>query len=164
MDCSMKVAAGKGVESATASFAFLAIRTNPEKLQFVRNPLETVSGGDAFFQFAWKTFHDLDNFRAARANQVVMVSVVDFANEFKSSYAVAEIKLFHHAHFFEQVHCPIDGGQVALAFGHAGEDFPVSQGVRMFSQNFQNSRARACDFTRLTAQPICQRGQRLRFV
>jgi len=148
----------------TESFGRLTIRTNAEKLQFVGHGLETVFGGDAFLQFAWKTLDDLDDFRAAGANEVMMVSIIGLANEFKSSCAVPEIELFHHAHLLQQVHCPIDRGQVAFAFGHGGQDFPGSHGVRMFSQNFQNGQARTGDFTRLTPQPIGQRGQRLWFV
>ena len=57
----------------------------------------------------------------------MMVTVIVFAHQFEPACAVAEIKPFDHAHFFEQMHGAIDGGEIALspALLHFGKDFPV---------------------------------------
>ena len=38
------------------------------------------------------------------ANQMMVVTVVAFADEFKPRCAVTKIKTFYHAHFFEQMY------------------------------------------------------------
>ena len=142
----------------------LAIRTNPKKFQFVGHGLEAVFGGDSFFNFSEKTFLNLHDLRAFGADQMMMMAVIVFPNQFKARRAVAKIKPLDHAHFLQQVHGAINGGEVATAFGHFGKNFPVGQRMRMPPQNFQYGRARAGDFPRLSAQPAGQGGQILPFV
>ena len=69
-----------------------------------------------------------------------------FVDEFKASDAIAEIKLLDHAQFFEQVHGPIDGSEVASGFGHGAQNFLVRQRMGMIPQNLQNSFAGAGNF------------------
>jgi len=97
---------------------------------------------------------------------MVMVTVVIFAHEFKSSGAVAEIETFDDPHLLQQVHGTIDGGQIALAItsSHLGQNFAVRQRMRMFSQDFQDRRPRARNLARLTAQTLFERGQILSFM
>ena len=92
---------------------------------------ETVLGRNAFFNFFWKTFLDFDDFRAICANQMMVVSVIVFADEFEARRAVAEIEPLHHAHFFKQVHGAVNRCEVALTLGHFRKNFPVCERMRM---------------------------------
>jgi hypothetical protein len=58
---------------------------------------------------------------------MMMMAIVIFADQFKTSRAVPEVKPFDHAHLFEQVHGAIDGGEIALrpALPHFSENFPI---------------------------------------
>ncbi|MGA2788562.1 MAG: hypothetical protein ABSF60_13655 [Verrucomicrobiota bacterium] len=148
----------------SAAFSFvtvclLALRANAEKFKFVGHILEAVCGGNALFNRARKTLLDFDHFRAAHANQMMVMSVITFANQLKPRRAVAKIKPLHHSHLFEQVHGAVNRRQIALAFGQGGEDFPVRERMRMLPQNFQNRRAGAGDLSRLLAQTTRQRRQ-----
>jgi hypothetical protein len=142
----------------------LAFWTNSKKFQFVRYGFETVFGGDELLNFFRETFFNLDDVRTFCADQMMVMAVVTFTDQFKPRRAIAEIKSFHHAHFFEQVHGTINRRKVAFAFGHFGENFPVREWMRMRAQNFQNGRARAGDFVRLPAQTVFERGHFLPLV
>jgi hypothetical protein len=116
---------------------------------------------DSFFNFFGKAFFNFHDFRTFCANKMMVMAVVIFADEFKARRAIAKIKPFHHSHFFKQVHQAINRRQIAFAFlgfPHFGKNFPVRQRMRMRAQNFQNGRARAGDFSRLTAQTVFERG------
>jgi len=92
------------------------------------------------------------------------MAITPLADEFKPGLAVSKIILFYQADFSEQVHRPINRGQITLAFGQGGENFPVGQRMRVFPQNFQDCPARAGDFARLMTQAAGQRGQTLSFM
>jgi hypothetical protein len=83
----------------------------------VGHGFEAVSGGDSFLNFLRKTFLDLHDFRALRADQVMMVAVVVFANKFEPRGPVAKIKPLHHAHFLQQVHRAVNGRQITPVSG-----------------------------------------------
>ena len=135
----------------------LALRANAEKFKFVGHAFETIRGGNARLNLARKTFLDFDHFRAAQANQMMVMAVIAFADQFKPRRAVAEVKPLHHPHLFEQMHGAVNRRQIALALGQGGEDFLVRERMRMLPQNFQNCRARAGDLSRLLAQTARQR-------
>jgi site-specific recombinase len=137
----------------------LALRAETEKFEFVSHAGEAVRGGNARLNLAGETFPDFNHFRAAGANQVMVMTVVAFADQFKSRRAVAEVKSLHHSQIFEQMHGAVNRRQIALAFGQGGEDFPVRERMRMLPQNFQNRRAGAGDLSRLLAQTTRQRRQ-----
>ena len=44
----------------------------------------------------------------------MMVAVVSFLHQFKTRHAIAEIKTFHHAQFFQEVHGTVDGREIDL--------------------------------------------------
>jgi hypothetical protein len=142
----------------------LAIRADSKKFQPVGHGFEAVCSGDARFDFARKTFVNFNHFRAARADQMMVMPVIAFADEFESRRAVAKVKPFHHAHFLKQVHCAVNGRQIALAFGYGGENFPVRQRMGVSAQNFQDRLARTGNFVRLPAQTTRQCGQFLPLV
>ena len=138
----------------------LAFRTNSEKFQFVSDAFKAVFCRNLFFNFPGKAFLNFDNFRTFGANQVVMMAIVVFTDEFKPPRAVAEIKTFDHAHFFQQVHGAIDSGKIAgsPALLDFGKNFPVGEGVGMFPQNFQDCRSWTGDFAGLSPQTILENG------
>jgi hypothetical protein len=130
----------------------------------VGDGFEAVSGGDSFLNYVREAFVNLDDFRALRADQMVVMAVVVFADEFEPRGAIAKIKPLHDADFLQQVHRAINGRQVTLASGHFGKNLPVCERMRMAPQNFQNGRARAGDFARPVTQPACQDGHLLPFL
>ena len=153
----------------SAAFSFitaclLALRANAEKFKFVGHAFEAIRGGNARLNLAWKTFLDFDHSRTARANQMVVMAVVAFTNQFKPRRAVAEIKPLDHAHFFEQVHGPVNRRQITKSFGQRGKNLPAGERMRVRAQGFQDCLARAGDFARLPAQAARQRGQFLPLV
>jgi len=120
----------------------------------VGDAFETVFGGNFLFNPPRKTFFDFNYLRTPSADEMVMVTVIVLAHQFKAPGAIAEIEPLDHSHLFEQVHGAINRGQVALsmAFSHFGQDFAICEGVRMFSKDFQDVSAWTGDFAGLTAQ------------
>ena len=102
------------------SECLLAVRADAEKFEFVRHGLEAVCRRDAFLDFAGETFLNFNDLRAFGADQMMMMAVVAGANQFKPGGTVAEIKPLHHPHFFEQMHGPVNGRQIAPTFGQGG--------------------------------------------
>jgi hypothetical protein len=127
----------------------------------VSDGFEAVLGGNPCFNFAKETFVNLNDTSTARANQMVMMPVIAFVHEFEPGRPVAKIKPSHHAHFFQQVHGTVNGREVALAFGHGGQNFAVRQRMRMPPEYFQNRLARAGDFSGAPAEASGQNGKRL---
>jgi hypothetical protein len=134
----------------------LAGRADSKKFQLVGHGFEAVLSGNTRLNFTEKTLVNLDDLRAPRANQMVVMAVVALADEFKPRRAVAKIKPFYHAHLLQQVHGAINGGQIAPAFGHGGQNLAVRQRMRMPPQNLQNGLARAGDFPGPSAQTAGQ--------
>jgi hypothetical protein len=122
----------------------------------VGDAFEMVFGRNFLFNFPRKTFFNLNHFRASGANEMVMVTVVVFAHQFKAPGTVAEIEPLDHPHLFEHVHRAINRGEVALsvALSHFGQDFAIGERVRVFSEDFQDGRARARNFAGLAAQTV----------
>src|ERR1700685_3207316 len=116
----------------------LAIRADPKKFQLVRHGFEFIFRRNPVLDFLRKTFFNLDYFGTIRANQMMMMAVVVFADEFKPRCAVTEIKSFHHGHFFEQMHGTINRRQIAITFWKRRKNFLVRQWMRMCAQNLQN--------------------------
>jgi hypothetical protein len=140
-----------GAASSLGGGMLLAVRADAEKFKLMRHGLEAVCRRNPLLDLGWKTFHDLHNFRATRANQMMVMAVVVFADQFKPGRAIAKIKTLDHAHFFQQMHRTINCREVALVFGQSGQNFLIGQRVRMPPQNLQDRGARAGDFMRLPA-------------
>ena len=154
---------------ASAAFCFrtansLALRADAEKFQFMTDGLEFVLDGNALLNFRRKAFVNLNDPRAFRANQMMVMAVVALAHQFKPRCAVAEIKPPDHIHFFEQVHGPVNGRQITKAPGQCGKYLPAGERMRMRAQNFENGLTRAGDFARLLTQATREHGQFLPFV
>ena len=154
---------------ASAAFSLvtaglLALRANAEKFKFVGHAFKAVRGGNVRLNLAGKAFLDFDHSRTARANQMMVMAVIAFADQFKPRRAVAEVKPFHHPHLLEQMHGTVNRRQIALSPGHGGKNVPVRERMRMLPENLQNCRARAGDLSRLLAQTARQRGHFLPLV
>ena len=63
-----------------------------EELQFVRHAFETVAGGDLLLQLGHQAILELDDFGAARANQMMVMAIVTLREQFETSDAIAEIE------------------------------------------------------------------------
>ena len=82
----------------------LAGRTDAEELQFVRHSFESVAKGNGVFELGGKAFVQLDDSRALRANQVMMMGMTGGIYEFETGEAVAEVETLDHSHATQQVH------------------------------------------------------------
>jgi hypothetical protein len=154
---------------ASAAFSFtttdtdlLAFGANTEKFQLVRHPFETVCRRDARLDFTGKTLLNFHHPRTARADQMMVMPIIAFTNQFKSRGAVAEVKSLDHPHRFEQMHgainrCQVTGTPVSA---QGGQNFPIRERMRMLPESFQNGGTRAGDFSRLLAQTAgqCRKG------
>ena len=112
----------------------LAIRTDAEEFEAMGNALETGRTRDAVFDFGRKAVRNFDDFCAAAADQMVMV-IVFVSDQFEARGAVAEIEAMDHAHFFEQMHGAINGGEIAFTFRKGGENFFAGDRVLVLAQN-----------------------------
>lgn len=142
----------------------LALRANAEKFKFVSHAFKTIRGGNARLNLAREAFLDFDHSRTARANQMMVMAVIAFADQFKSRRAVAKVKPLHHPHLLQQVHRTVNRRQIALPLGHGGKNILVCERMRVLSKNFQNCRAWAGDLSRLLAQTTRQHGHFLPLV
>jgi len=146
---------------ASAAFSLitaglLALRANAEKFKFVGHAFKAVRRGNARLNLAGEAFLDFDHSRTARANQMMVMAVIAFADQFKSRRAVAEVKPLHHPQLLEQMHGTVNRRQIALTPGQGGKNVPVRERMRMSPENLQNCRARAGDLSRLLAQTTRQ--------
>ena len=139
----------------------LAFGTNPKKFQFVSDSFKTVFGGDLLLNLAGKTFVNLHDFGALRANEMMMMAVVVFADQFKTACAISEIEPFHHAHFFEQFHGTVNGRKIAAFSGllHFPKNFAIGERMGMTAQDLQDRGAWSGHFVRLPAQTTFQVGK-----
>ena len=78
--------------------ALLTLRTHAKKLQLVCHAGETILACDFFLESGRETFVDLHHAAAMAANEVMMVTIITFANQLKSRSSVSKIKTFHHPH------------------------------------------------------------------
>ena len=117
---------------------------------------KAVSRCDFILKRLRKALIDFDDLGALGANEVMMVPIVAFSQQFEARPAVAKMKPFHHPHFFQEMHRAIDGGQITFSFGQGLEYFPDAQGMGVAPEDFQNRLARASHFARLPPEPLGQ--------
>ena len=136
------------------SGALLTARTQSEKLQLVRDRLKSIPRRDSGLERFWKAFFNFDDSIALRANQMVVVPVVTFAEQLESSPPMAEVKPLHHPHFLQQVHRAIHGGQIAISLRQGPENVPDTGRVGVAAENLQDGLARASDVARFAPEPL----------
>jgi hypothetical protein len=90
---------------------------------------EPVLTCDFFLESGGETFVDFHHAAALAANEVMMVAIITFANQFKSCSAVAEVESFHHPHRFEHMHGPVNCGKITWV-GQGRVDLP--DGLRVW--------------------------------
>ncbi len=112
----------------------------------------------AAMRFSSPKHPNLNHLRTAGTNQMMIMAVVPFPDQFKPRRAIAEIETLDHPQLLQQMHGAINRRQIAPAPGHGRKNFPVREGMRMLPQNFQDGRPRAGDPAGLPAQAVCQRG------
>jgi hypothetical protein len=148
------------MKTATRCVAVLLLAggANAKEFQFMGDGLEAAAGGDAFFEVACKAFLNFNDLSTLSANEVMVMAVVAFAQQFEASDAITEIKALDHTHFLEQVHGTVNGSEVAIAFGQGGKDVFNGKGMGLVPHDFQNCLARGGELAGAAPEPIGEFG------
>lgn len=109
----------------------LAGGANPEELQPMRYRFKAVARGNPGLQFQDGALFDFDDLGTARANQVVVVAIISFAQQFVSGGTVPEVEPLHQVQFLEQRDGSVYGHEIGVPFGQGGMN--VLDGERMLS-------------------------------
>ena len=131
--------------------ALLAPWTETKEFQLVSDSLEAVTRRDSFLQFLGEAFLQFDNIRAARADKVVMMSVVALRQKLELGGAAAEVEALNHFHLFKQMHGPVDGGQIAVV--ELLLNLLDAQGPVVSPQDFQDRLPLAGDLAQFAPEP-----------
>jgi hypothetical protein len=118
--------------------------------------LESVIAGDSGFQFRRETFLKLDDGGAIDADQMVMMPVFALPDELEPGSAVPEIEALHDAHFFQEMHRAVNGGQIAIFAPKAGSHFFDVERMRMALQDFEDGLPLAGQLAGFAAEPLGQ--------
>lgn len=95
----------------------LALRTEPEELEPMRDLAESMLSGDAVLEIGRDAVVDLDDRGTAAADEMmVMMPARLVLGDFESGAAIAEIDALYQAELFEASEGAVDRGEVA-AFG-----------------------------------------------
>ena len=92
----------------------LAPRTKAKEFEPMGDGFEPIAGGDPFLEGFGKAFFDFNDLGAFGANQMMVMAIVPFGQEFEARAAFAEMAALHHLHFFQQMHRAIDSRQIAI--------------------------------------------------
>src|SRR4051794_19889178 len=110
--CAWLIVGDTGLPSPLPSF--LARRADPEEFEFVADAFKPVASGDFILQFFGEALFDFDDHCAFRADQVMMMVVTLFANQFISGAAIAKMVAGNETHALEQMDRTINCGQIAV--------------------------------------------------
>src|SRR4051812_22013584 len=136
----------------------LAIRTDSKKLQPMRNAFKPGCAGNALFNLRRKTIGHFNNFRAGTAHKVVVMIVV-VRNEFETRRAIAKIETMDHAHFFQQMHRPINGHEIAFTRRKRSQNLFAVNRVFLLAQDVEDRLARPGDFARFSPKLVSEGGE-----
>lgn len=125
----------------------LAVGADAEEFQLVGHGFESVADRDGVFELGGKAFIQFDNPRALRANQMMMVGMATGIHEFETGDAIAEVEALDHSHAAQQVHRPVDGCQVTIALGQAGEDLLDRGWMAVLTKKIEDSLPRSRDLS-----------------
>lgn len=78
--------------------ALLTLRTHAKKLQLVCHMGKSVLACDFFLKSGRETFIDFHHAAALATDEMMMVAILTFADQLKSSRSIAKIKSLNHAH------------------------------------------------------------------
>jgi len=84
-----------------------------EELKSVGNLCETVAPGQCGLEFGGKALFNLDDEGTSGADQVMVVAILPFRNQFKTGCPIPEVEPAYEAHFLEGVEVSINGSKVA---------------------------------------------------
>ena len=101
----------------------LARRANAEEFELVCHGLESALGSYFLLELSGKALVNFNHFRATRANQVMMMAIIAFPQQFEPGNPIAEVETFHHFHGFEHPHRTVNSRQIAIATRQARKDF-----------------------------------------
>ena len=88
---------------------------------------------------------------------MVVMAIITLFHEFEPRGSITEIKPLHHPQLLQQLHRPVNRGEVAFTRRQFGEDFLVRQRMRVMPQHVQNGRARAGNLMRFPTQAASER-------
>jgi hypothetical protein len=125
----------------------LTFGADSEELELVGDGDESASFRYASFDLRGETIFDLNYLRASCANEMVVVTIVPFGQQFEPSQAVPEIIAFDHLHPLQQVNGSIDGRQVTVRATEGAVNLFDGQGMSLLMQYPKNRLSRARKFT-----------------
>ena len=141
---------------------FLAFRAQPEELELVCDSAKPMATPDLLLQFVNQAFLKLHHPGAALANQVMVMAIVSFRQELKTSHAVAEFVTLNHAHALQEVQGTVNRGKIT-AIRQGRMDIPHGQRVILLAEQIQNGLARAGQLAGAASKPAGQFRERKGF-
>jgi len=112
-------------------------------------------------QLGRKTLIHLDDHFAPGTDQMMVMTIIPFHDQFKSGRAIAKIKPTHQTHVLQGVQVSVHRRQIAALLAQGGMDFPVAHRVLMTAQDLQDGLPRTSDLARVPFEPGGQLGERL---
>lgn len=131
-----------------------------EELKAVGNLRETVAPGHCGLEFGGKALFNLDDEGTSGADQVMVVAILPFRNQFKTGCAIPKVEPAHESHFLEGVEVSVNGGEVAALISQGLVDFSIRQGMLVSAKDVQNGLSRSGDLAGVFPQFVGQLTQR----
>lgn len=123
------------------SLLSLAGGANPKKFKFMGDGLEPVAGSDALLEVGGEAIFNFHDLGATGANEVVVMVVAAFGNQFEAGGAIAKIETLNQAHFLEEMHRAVNGGEVAASFRHFFLQLADGDWVGLCAEEIENRTA-----------------------
>ena len=122
----------------SVAFLLLAIRANSEELEFVDYGFEAAVQGNAIVEVGHGTVFDLNHARTAQTNEMMVMAVITFREQFEPRDTVAKIKPLDHGHAFQQMDRTINRRQITVSLWQRRKNFFDGEWMRVSSQDIQN--------------------------
>ena len=100
---------------------------------------------NGLFQFGREATVDFHYVRTPRADKVMVMAIITFREQLKSSPARAEIEPLDHVHVLKQVQRAIDRGQIAVARWQRLENLASRKRTGAAAENVKDRLAGAGD-------------------
>jgi hypothetical protein len=107
---------------------------------------KAVSSRNSFLQFPSEALVNFDDLRTAGADEVMVVALTPFPDQFVSGHAIAKVNATHHLCPLKHPHGAIDGCEIAVPSGQRGENVPAGHGPTALPQHIKNGLTRAGEF------------------
>ena len=66
---------------------------------------------------------------------MMVMTIITFRDQLEPSHPIPEIESLYHPHPFQQMHGPVNGGEITLFTRQRGKDLLVGERVGPFAQN-----------------------------